>query len=51
MNSTQTGIPIAECPTCGRDHPVNRDHCETCGRASAFITPAGVCLKCQAVTA
>ena len=24
-----------------------REHCVSCGRASAFITPAGACLKCQ----
>lgn len=47
--TTPTGIPIDDCDHCGRMHPVGREHCVSCGRASAFITPTGVCLKCQAV--
>lgn len=50
-STTQTGMPIRECDVCGRVHPVGRAHCVSCGRASAFITPAGVCLRCQAVAA
>lgn len=36
MSTTQTGIPIVECTTCGRAHPATRTHCSTCGRAHLF---------------
>lgn len=36
MTTTPTGIPIRDCETCGHRHPVSRDHCAICGRASLF---------------
>lgn len=51
ITDTPTGMPVAACDVCGGVHPVGRAHCVSCGRASAFITPAGVCLRCQAVAA
>ncbi len=35
-STTQTGIPIIDCETCGYRHPVTRQHCPTCGKASLF---------------
>lgn len=42
--TTPTGVPIIRCDVCGVPHPVWRRHCAECGRASAFINPAGYCL-------
>lgn len=36
MSTTQTGIPIIDCTTCGHPHPATRAHCSTCGRAHLF---------------
>ena len=36
VGSTQTGVAIVECFTCGWTHPVTRRHCEVCGSASLF---------------
>ncbi len=36
MSTTQTGIPIIDCETCGYRHPITRQHCPTCGKASLF---------------
>ena len=36
MSTTQTGIPIIECDTCGTEHPATRTHCPTCGKAHLF---------------
>lgn len=47
MTTTPTGIPIIECETCGKTHPVGREHCAQCGTGSAFINPETVlCLNC-----
>lgn len=46
MSSTPTGVPIILCRQCDRYHPANRQHCATCGVASAFIRH-GYCLKCR----
>lgn len=45
--TTPTGIAVKFCYTCGHSHPVTRSHCTRCGRASAFITPAGHCIACN----
>ncbi|GAW57475.1 uncharacterized protein PD653_4920 [Nocardioides sp. PD653] len=34
--TTPTGIPIEDCATCNRHHPVTRKHCTTCGLALIF---------------
>ena len=31
-----TGIPIVVCETCGKRHPVTREHCRVCGLATLF---------------
>ena len=36
MTTTQTGIPIQDCPHCGHQHPVTRRHCPSCGLATLF---------------
>ena len=36
MTTTPTGIPITDCVTCGRRHPVTRRHCSMCGLATLF---------------
>ena len=36
MSTTQTGIPIIDCEECGYRHPITRQHCPTCGKASLF---------------
>lgn len=36
QTTTPTGIPIVDCLTCGRRHPVTRRHCPVCGLASLF---------------
>lgn len=36
MKTTQTGIPIIDCQTCGTEHPATRAHCEYCDRAHLF---------------
>lgn len=33
---TPTGIPVTDCDTCQRRHPVTRRHCEGCGLALIF---------------
>jgi len=37
--TTPTGIPIIDCDTCGRRHPITRTHCTICGFAHLFPTP------------
>ena len=34
--TTPTGIEIIDCDQCGHRHPVTREHCPTCGKASLF---------------
>lgn len=36
MKTTQTGIVISPCRTCGIPHPVTRKHCDICGSPSLF---------------
>lgn len=36
MDKTMTGIPVVECGTCGKRHPVTREHCAVCGMATLF---------------
>lgn len=36
MTTTPIGIPIRDCDTCGRRHPITREHCPICGRPSLF---------------
>lgn len=36
MITTPTGVPVRDCETCGRQHPVTRTHCPTCGLATLF---------------
>lgn len=36
MTTTQTGIPVADCATCGHRHPVTRSHCRWCGLATLY---------------
>lgn len=45
--STPTGIPIRLCMQCGFEHPITRQHCDRCGRASLFIGSDGVCVHCR----
>ena len=49
--TTPINAPIITCPRCGLDHPTGKQHCEQCGRPSAWISEAtnGLCLKCRAV--
>lgn len=35
-DKTPTGIPIRDCATCGRRHPITRRHCAGCGLAHLF---------------
>ncbi len=44
--TTPTGLPIINCPQCLNKHPVGREHCLACGRASRFIDPDGMCPRC-----
>ena len=43
--TTQKGVPITVCDTCGKRHPVTRRHCSRCLSWSAFQT-GGLCLRC-----
>ncbi len=43
--TTATGVPITECGTCGKRHPVTRQHCRRCLSWSAF-QDAGLCTDC-----
>lgn len=43
--TTQKGVPITVCDTCGQRHPVTRRHCSRCLSWSAFQT-GGLCLRC-----
>lgn len=36
MSETPTGIPITDCDTCGKRHPVTRTHCPVCELATLF---------------
>ena len=36
MSTTPTGVPIIDCGTCGRRHPISRSHCPKCGMAHLF---------------
>ena len=35
-DTTPAGIPITDCGTCNRRHPVTRQHCPACGLATLF---------------
>lgn len=35
-DTTQTGVPVADCDECGKRHPVSRAHCPVCGMATLF---------------
>lgn len=47
METTQTGVPIIDCAVCDTRHPESREHCVNCGRATVFIAPSNMCLKCD----
>lgn len=36
MSTTQNGVPIIACGTCGLEHPAHRWHCPKCGRPTLF---------------
>lgn len=36
MTTTPTGVPIVDCPSCGRRHPITREHCDQCGMPTTF---------------
>lgn len=37
--TTQTGIPIRHCETCGYRHPITRKRCTICGKSALFCHP------------
>ena len=45
MSTTPAGVPITLCATCHREHPQGNQHCDNCGRPSAFIQDSGRCIR------